>query len=261
MLKTEKFSERQYLYCEELRKLGIKNGFTFSKGGVSRGKVEGLNLGFRVGDDESAVLENYRLVSSDLKLDFNSIVASRQTHSANIKIVESSDRGKGVTKESDIFETDGLVTGESNLPLVVFSADCYPVLLADKDKKAVAAVHSGWRGTKQEISKNAVEVMKHDFGVNPENIIAAIGPGIGKCCFEVSNDVAQEFENEYIVKKENGKFLIDLPAVVKKTLLSAGLKDENIHFSNRCTVCENHIFYSYRVHKEKTGRMGAFISL
>lgn len=261
MLKTERFSDRQYLYCEEMRALGIKNGFTFRTGGVSCGKVEGLNLGFRVGDKDEDVLENYRLAAEDLKLDFSSIVASRQTHSANIRIVYNSDRGKGVTKESDIFETDGLVTGEKNLPLVVFSADCYPVILADKEKKAVAAVHSGWRGTKQGISKNAISVMEEEFGVCIENIIVAVGPGIGKCCFEVEEDVAKEFEPEFVNEKGGGKFLIDLPSVIKRTLLSTGIKEENVYFSDRCTVCENDKFYSYRAHKERTGRMGAFVSL
>ena len=261
MLKEERFSDRQYLYCEEIRKLGIKNGFTLKTGGKSRGRIEGLNLGFRVGDRAEDVLENYRLAAEDLKLDFASIVASRQTHSSNIRIVTDADRGKGVTKESDITDTDGLVTSEKNLPLVVFSADCYPVLLADKEKKAVAAVHSGWRGTLSGISGKAAEIMENEFDVCPENIIAAVGPGIGKCCFETEWDVASEFDSCFVTEKGGGKFLIDLPAVIEKSLLEKGVRKENIFFSERCSVCESDKFYSYRAHKDKTGRMGAFISL
>jgi len=175
--------------------------------------------------------------------------------------VTNQDRGKGVTKLSDIEDTDGLVTCEKNLPLVVFSADCYPVLLADKEKKAVAAVHSGWRGTKSGISGKAAMVMINEFGVCPENIMVAVGPGIGGCCFETEIDVAEKFEQCYLTEKGGGKFLIDLPAVIKKTLMENGINEKNIFFSERCTVCENDNFYSYRVHREKTGRMGAFISL
>lgn len=261
MLSEKSFSDRGYLVCAEMNKLGIKNCFTMKTGGVSSGNIEGLNLGFRVNDDKESVLKNYRLVANDLELDFDSIVTSKQTHSNNIRIIENEDRGKGVTKVSDIEDTDGLITGEKNLPLVVFSADCYPVLLADKEKKAVGAVHSGWRGTLSGISGKAAKVMVEELGVNPENIIAAIGPGIGRCCFETEIDVASKFEKCYVSEKGKEKFLIDLPEVIKNSLIKNGVKEENIFFADRCTVCESDKFYSYRVQKEKTGRMGAFISL
>ena len=261
MLSEKRCDDRGYLFCEEIQNLGIHHGFTMKTGGASKGKVKGLNLGFRVGDDEKDVLKNYRLATDDLGLCFDSVVASKQTHTDNIRIVTKEDKGKGVTKISDISDTDGLVTSEKDLPLVVFSADCYGVLLADKEKKAVAAVHSGWRGTLMGISQKAVLVMKENFSVNPENIIAAIGPGIGACCFETEIDVASKFDKCYVEEKGNGKYLIDLTAVIENSLLRAGVKKENIHFSKRCTVCESDKFYSYRAHKENTGRMGAFISL
>ena len=103
--------------------------------------------------------------------------------------------------------------------------------------------------------------MKNEFFVSPKDIVAAIGPGIGFCCFETEADTACRFEKKYIVEKGDGKYLIDLCAVIKDSLLGCGIKEENIHFSKRCTVCENKIFYSYRSQKEKTGRMGAIISL
>ncbi len=261
MLNLKEFSDRRYLYSEVIESLGIKNGFTFRTGGLSKGNVRGLNLGFRVGDNPLDVTENYRLVSNDLKFNFENIVAAKQTHTDNIRIITSEDKGKGVVKESDITDTDGLITGEKDIPLVVFSADCYPVLLADKEKKAVAAVHSGWRGTLLGISKKAALMMQSEFGVLPENIIAAVGPGIGSCCFETEADVALKFEPAFVKEKGGGKYFIDLPRVIKKDLINAGLKEENIFFSERCTVCESENFYSYRKMKDKTGRMGAFISL
>lgn len=261
MLSEAAFSDRRYLYCEEMSKLGIKNGFTFRLGGVSRGKVEGFNFGFRVGDERKNVLENYRLLAQDLQLEFRSITVPKQMHTANIKTVTSKDRGRGVTVDNDIYNTDGLITCEKDLPLMVFSADCYPVLLADKEKRAVAAVHSGWRGTLSEISKKAVLIMEKEFGIKPQDIIAAVGPGIGSCCFETESDVASKFELCFVKEKGRGKYLIDLPSVIKKSLLDAGLNEQDIFLSGRCTMCESDKFYSYRVHKDKTGRMGAVISL
>ena len=261
MLSEINIGTRKYFVCDEINRLGIKNCFTTKLGGKSKGKVEGLNLGFRVGDDEKSVISNYRTVADDMGFDFCSIVASKQEHTNNIKIVTNSDRGKGVTQKSDIEATDGLVTGEKNLPLVVFSADCYPVLLADKEKKAVAAVHSGWKGTLLDISGCAVRIMIEEFGIKPENIIAAVGAGIAPCCFETKADVAEKFDARYIASEKDESFYINLPLMISDSLKKAGILEENIHISGKCTVCENDIFYSYRSQREKTGRLGAFISL
>lgn len=261
MLKEIKKEDRLYLVCDEMEKAGIKNCFTSKLGGESTGKIKGLNLGFRVGDEKENVEKNYKIVCRDMGFDFLKMTASRQTHTDNIRIVKSGDIGKGISKESDFFDVDGLVCGEKNVPLVVYSADCFGVLLADKNKKAVAAVHSGWRGTEKGIAAKAAEIMKNEFFVLPKDIIAAVGPGIGFCCFETEWDTACRFKKKYVFEKGGGKYLIDLCAVIKDSLLSCGIREENIHFSKRCTVCENEIFYSYRSQKEKTGRMGAIISL
>ena len=261
MLSEISFEDRRYLYLRELSEIGIKNCFTTKCGGMSKGKIEGLNLGFRVFDNKDDVLSNYRLVAEDLGFEFGNMVASKQQHTDNIKIITKTDAGKGVTKTSDISDTDGLVTGEKNIPLVVFSADCFPVLLADKEKKAVAAVHSGWKGTLLDISGKTVEVMKQKFDVRPENIVAAVGAGIGACCFETKEDVASKFDKKYIDRENNGSYYIDLNRMIKDSLLKRGVLEENVFLSKRCTVCENDLFYSYRSHGDKTGRMGAIISL
>jgi len=261
MLNEISFGDRRYLYLRELSEIGIKNCFTTKCGGKSKGKIEGLNLGFRVGDNKVDVLSNYRLVAEDIGLEFENMVASRQQHTDNIRIITNEDAGKGVTKPSDIFDTDGLVTGEKNIPLVVFSADCYPVLLADKEKNAVAAVHSGWKGTLLDIAGKAVEIMTERFNVKPENIVAAVGTGIGSCCFETKEDVASKFDKKYIYREINGSYYIDLKGMIKDSLLKRGVLEENVFLSKRCTMCENDLFYSYRSHRDKTGRMGAIISL
>lgn len=253
---------RCYIKDEGLSKIsGIRHGFTTAKGGFSSGKIEGLNLGFRVGDDRERVIKNYKAVAKDLDMSFDNMVLSRQTHTDNIRIVTKDDRGKGLTKESDIFDTDGLITNVKNTPLVIFTADCIPVLLADKYGRAVGAVHAGWRGTFMKIPKKAAELMATTYGVSPENIVAAIGPGIGQCCFEVGEEVAKEFDGSFVKKGSNGKFFVDLWAANFAALCEAGVLPENISVSGICTKCNCGEFYSYRAMGDKTGRLGALIEI
>jgi len=256
---TERFDDR--LYCKSELLKDVKHGFTTKCGGFSSGKIEGLNLGFRCGDERENVMKNYKAVSEDLGLPFENIVTAKQTHSTNIRIITEEDIGKGVSRDSDIEETDGLITNCRNIPLVVFYADCVPILLGDSVKGVVAAVHSGWRGTAEGIVSNAIKLMQEKFDCDTVNIRAAIGPSIGQCCFEVGEEVAVHFDKEFVKARNDGKFMIDLWSVNKNLLLNSGVKDENIDVLGMCTMCNSDILYSYRCHGEKTGRMGAFIMI
>lgn len=261
MIKTE-FDDRIYFQSEIMKDMQtVKHCFTSKCGGASHGMVKGLNLGLRVGDDEISVVENYRLVAKDMDFPYERMVAGRQTHSANIRIITEADAGKGISKESEFADVDGLVTNVADLPIVVYYADCVPILLADECAGVIAAVHSGWRGTVAGIAAEAVRIMCESFYADPQRIRAAIGPSIGPCCFETGDDVAEFFSENLVSKYGNNKFKVDLWLANKKILLSSGLKYENIDVLNICTVCNSHQLYSYRVHKEKTGRMGAFICL
>ncbi len=239
----------------------INHCFTTRCGGVSQGKITGLNLGFRCGDRKDDVVTNYKLISADMGFDYESITAGRQTHSSNIRIITKKDVGKGVSRESDIDEVDGLVTTLKKVPLVVYFADCVPILLVEETAGVIAAVHSGWRGTVSGIVGNAVDIMTAQFGAKPEQIKAAIGPSIGKCCFETGEDVGCQFEDRFIRKGENNKFFVNLQSKNREILLSRGLREQNIDDLNLCTICNCETMYSYRKHKENTGRMGAFIEL
>ncbi len=257
------FGKQNYLLSEKLGDFSsIIHCFTTREGGYSTGKIQGLNLGFRVGDNPEDVTKNYRRVCDDMGFCFDNMVLSRQEHTDNIRIVTEEDKGKGLTKESDIFSTDGLITNLKNVPLGIFYADCVPVLLYDREKQVIGAVHSGWRGTVMGISAKAVEIFKEKFGSEAKDIVCAIGPCIGPCCFEVQEDVAQHFDSEYVIKKENGRFNIDLWKANVDILVKAGVPRENIDIAEECTKCKNNIYYSYRAHgKEHTGRMCAFIEL
>lgn len=257
----ERIDDRVYLKSELLAKSGILHAFTTASGGISCGKVSGLNLGFRCGDNPKSVMKNYKLVAEDIGIPFERITVARQTHSVNIRIITETDAGKGVSRESDITETDGLVTNCRRIPIGIFYADCVPILLADEEAGVVAAVHSGWRGTAEKISKNAVEIMKGRFGSKPENIKAAIGPSIGPCCFECGAETAERFNNSLVRRTDGGKFKVDLWKANRSILEDCGVKSENIDVFEKCTMCSGEGFYSYRRQKEATGRMAAFIAL
>lgn len=253
---------RSYLRLKKFDELGVINGFTRRTGGVSRGKITGFNFGFRVGDDPDDVLMNYKLLAEDMGFDVNRTVCARQQHTDNIRIVSEADCGKGViVVDSDIRDTDGLITNIPGIPLVVFTADCVPLLFFDPVNRVIAATHAGWRGTAQKIGKKTVGLMKSEFGGKPENIIAAIGPSIGACCFEVDRATAENFDERYRIPKPNDKFHVDLWAVNKDDLLDEGMKPGNIYVSGECTICNSDKYYSYRTHKEHTGRQVAVISL
>ncbi len=254
-------ADRVYLKSSLIDGGGVNHCFTTKCGGLSRGKVNGLNLGFRVGDDVDIVTRNYKMVSDDMGFYFERITAGRQTHSNNIRIITEEDAGKGVSRESEFMDVDGLVTNVRQLPLVVYYADCVPILMTDKSAGVIAAVHSGWRGTVGEISGNAIKIMTEQFNAKPENIFAAIGPSIGQCCFETGSEVACEFDSKLALACGNGKFMVDLWAANERILLKYGLKPDNIDIFKMCTMCNSDILYSYRVNKDTTGRMGAFISL
>lgn len=166
---------RVYFKSDMLDKSGIiTHCFTSKSGGESRGRIKGLNLGFRVGDDFEAVRANYMHIAADMGFDFEKITAAKQTHSVNIKKITYREAGCGVSRLSEAFECDGMVTSCQGVALAVFYADCVPILLADETAGVVAAVHSGWRGTVGRIPQNAIRIMTEDFGAEPSRIKAAM---------------------------------------------------------------------------------------
>ena len=255
-----KKSDRSYIALDKMSDAGFINGFSRRTGGVSRGKIDGFNFGFRVGDDPDSVLENYRLLADDLGFDLKKAVCARQTHTANIRIVTSDDCGKGIFQvDSDIQDIDGLITNEPGIALIIFTADCVPLLFCDPVTKVVAASHAGWRGTAQNIGGKTVQLMRDKFGTDPRDVIAAIGPSIGPCCFEVDRATAENFDEKYRTPKPNDKFHVDLWAANRDMIAAEGV--QNIHISEECTICNSDKYYSYRTHKDHTGRQIATIAI
>ncbi len=252
--------DRSYLVSKRMEEMGFVNCFSRRLGGASRGEIEGFNFGFRVGDEPKRVYENYELLSKDMGIDIKKAVCARQTHTDNIRVVTKADRGKGICPvDSDIRDTDGLITDEEGMALIIYTADCVPLIFCDTVKKVIGASHAGWRGTAQNIGGKTVRLMKEKFGCEPSDILAAIGPSIGPCCFEVDSATAENFDEKYRIPKSGGKYHVDLWAANRDMIEAAGVRRDNIFVSEECTLCNSDKYYSYRAHKEHAGRQVAMI--
>lgn len=251
----------EYYTVPALYEAGFYNIFTTKYHGNSFSGKE-LNFGTNCQDTPEAILDNYNAVLSLLNLDASKAVKSKQTHSDITLTVDSSYGGEGILKEQRFREADGLITTEDNLAILIFYADCVPVLIADKKQKIISAVHSGWKGTKKNIVGKTIQKLIEENGSKPEDLLCAIGPSIGLCHFEVDEALYQEMTALFGLdtgKTENGKFYLDLKKTVCHQLRECQIPEENIAISNLCTVCEE-TMYSYRREGEKAGRMAAFIA-
>lgn len=265
---------------------GIEHLFTTRLGGVSNGEFATLNFSVIRGDKPEAVLENYRRVGEVLGARTSDIVTTDQTHTINIRTVTKEDAGKGVTCPRDYTDIDGLITAEKGLVLSCFTADCVPLYFVDPVKQVIGVAHSGWRGTVAGMGARMVERMSQEFGCEPVNIIAAIGPSICQDCYEISEEVAVQFEQggwgeDKIVGyckeafeaglhptgklllpgKAVGKYQLDLWLANVVVLRSAGIKLENIDVTDICTNCNPDYLFSHRASGGKRGNLGAFLMM
>lgn len=256
-----------FITFPKLNSTGIVHcGFSTRLGGVSSGYFSTMNMSFSRGDDRECVLENYRRLCSALEIDISQLVFSKQTHTKNVKVVNRSHCGTGLTRPS-FEDIDGLITAEKGVALVTQYADCTPLLFCDPVKKVIAASHSGWRGTVQQIGAVTVSKMTSEFGCDPKDIIAAIGPCIGPCCYEVDMPVYNEFENlpisldGVLVPSSPEHFMLDLRLANKRILQGSGVREENIEISDICTCCNSDFMFSHRSAGAKRGNLAAIISL
>ena len=214
-------------------------------------------------------MENYRRMAAVLGTDAEKMVLSYQTHTTNVRLVTEEDAGKGIVKERDYTDVDGLITNIPGITLVTFYADCVPLYFVDPIRKAVGLSHSGWRGTVHKIGKITVQAMADQYGSRPEDIVAIIGPSICQDCYEVSEDVILEFQKYYredcqselYYRKENGKYKLNLWRANEIVMEEAGILPENIHTTQWCTCCNPELLYSHRASKGKRGNLAAFLGL
>ncbi len=241
--------------------ISVPHCFTTRFGGVSTGSKASMNLALGRGESEENVRKNLEILGDSLDFDEKKLVLTRQTHSDIVRIV--TDRDCAGCFHRDYPECDGLVTNTPGVTLLVYTADCTPLLFHDPVTGAVGAAHAGWRGTAKAIGPKTVAAMVQAFGCKTENIHAAIGPNIGQCHFQTDADVPEailaafgEEMKAYIQRREE-KYYLDLKAINAAALRRCGLT--HIDISEECTYCQHDRFWSHRYTQGDRGSQGALI--
>ncbi len=270
-MRENRAGELVYLTFPILEKIDwISHLFSTRMGGVSEGIYSSMNLSYTRGDEREAVDENFRRIAAALGCGVEDMVCSDQTHTTNLRIVGKADAGKGITRERDYSDVDGLLTDEPGVYLATFFADCVPLYFVDTRRKAVALAHSGWRGTVARMGQCVVERMREAYGTDPADLVAAVGPSICQECYEVSEDVADAFasafhkagqEREILFAKGGGKYQLDLWRANEIVLAEAGILEENIQVTDLCTCHNDRYLFSHRASRGQRGNLGAFLGL
>jgi len=249
--------------------LGVTNAVTTRAGGCSAPPYQGLNLGFRSGDDPDAVLENRAIVAQILGFEPESFTAAEQVHGASVAVVRGADRGRGaVAAEDTLRGVDALITNEPDLPLVILVADCAAVSLYDTRGNAIAMVHAGWKGTLARIVEKALAAMAREYGTRPADVVAGLSPAIGPCHYPVGSDVAESFRAAFgsdaagfLGGGAEGRVTLDLWKANLAQLVGVGVPPERIEVDRICSACNADLFYSYRRDGARTGRFAGIIEL
>ena len=255
---TQKQGTLEYLTAEGIT---VPHCFTTKLGGVSTGVMAGLNIAYKEGETMENVEENLRILGRALDFDPENLVLTRQNHSDVVRTVSRADHTSLCHR--DYPWCDGLVTNDPGVALMIFTADCTPLLFHDPVTGAVGAAHAGWRGTAAQIGARTVEAMCREFGCKAENIRAAIGPNVGFCHFETDADVPEAMIASYgeevkaYIRLQGEKFYLDLKAINALSLRRAGVA--HIEISEDCTMCQPHRFWSHRITGDRRGSQGAII--
>ena len=246
----------------------LKNAVSTRLGGVSKDYLASMNLGFNRGDLDESVIRNHEIFANVIGVNPKNIVTGNQTHTTNVKVVTKDDCGKGIYRDRNYTDIDGLITNEKGIVLATYYADCVPLLIVDTKNKAIGLSHSGWRGTVGKIGKVTIEKMGELYGTKPEDIVACIGPSICQKCYEISEEVAVQFKEafpdnikEILIDKGNGKYQLDLWECNRINFKEAGVLPENIKVTDICTCHNTDVLFSHRGHNGKRGNIGAFLSI
>ena len=255
----------------------VEHCFTTRIGGVSEGIFSSMNVSFTRGDDREAVWTNYRRLAEVMGADYDKFVFTDQTHTTNVRKVTAEDAGKGIVRDRDYHDIDGLITNEPGIVLSTFYADCVPLYFVDSVHKAIGLSHSGWRGTVGRMGKATIEAMRREYGSRPEDIICAVGPSICQDCYEISADVAEQFAREFTGHEEeilrespkNGtikaaadkKYHLNLWRANEIVLLEAGARPEHIAVTDVCTCCNSEVLFSHRASHGQRGSLGGYLCI
>lgn len=285
----ESNQEMAYFTFDGIERTGIvEHFFSTRMGGVSAGHTASFNFSYSQGDKKENVDENFRRAAAYFGKKPDDIVCSQQTHTTNVRKVTAADKGKGVVRERDYADVDGLITQERGIILATFFADCVPLFIVDCVSHSIGLSHSGWRGTVGKMGKVTLECMAREFGTRAEDVRVAIAPSICQNCYEVSEDVALAFAEAFprnddmareflmrycdeismkdiedclFYKKENGKYQLNLWYANFRVFRDAGVPDKQIEVTDVCTCCNPNLLFSHRASMGKRGNLGAFMML
>lgn len=239
-------------------------GFTTRHEGISRPPYNSLNLGMNTLDSPHSVEANRSILVRAFGGRVERFVAVNQVHGADLLLIDSPNPDYGHFLK---LPCDGIVTNQRGVMITVGVADCVPVLLLDPEKGVAAALHAGWKGTAAGICRKGVHAMREIFGCNPASILAAVGPAIGSCCYEVDEPVKSGFQaggapfDPHATATAPGKWRLDLAGANRAQLLDAGLREKNVEDSGICVSCSKDLFFSHRRENGETGRQAGFIIL
>ncbi|MCL2337739.1 MAG: peptidoglycan editing factor PgeF [Firmicutes bacterium] len=246
----------------------VGHAFTTRGGGSSPAPFNSLNLDFKVGDDPKHVLGNRDKVCRLLGAGLDRLLAAEQVHGDRVLDVDLTHAGCGARSREDALPgVDALVTATPGLLLSSYYADCVPLFFLDPRRLVIALAHAGWRGSVLRIGAKTVRRMVEHYGCRTGDILAAIGPSIGPCCYEVDQAVLDEVDkclpdvSDCVKPGRPGRWQLDLPALNRRILLQAGIRAENITLAGYCTACRQDLFFSYRGQGGRTGRMASLLML
>ncbi|MBO4289422.1 MAG: peptidoglycan editing factor PgeF [Lachnospiraceae bacterium] len=263
-------SDPPFLTFPGLERTGlVTHAFSTRLGGVSRGCFSSLNFGWGTSDEKDNIRENFRRMAVSLGTVPERMVTTQQTHTTNLRVVTEEDAGKGTVRARDYSDVDGLITDRRGLMLVTYFADCVPLYFLDPVKKVIALSHSGWKGTAAGMGEVTVRRMGEEFGCDPADILAAIGPSICRDCYEVDKAVYDGFKGSFseielgriFAPGRPGHFQLDLWLANRLILERAGIRPEHIETACLCTACHSEILFSHRATGGRRGLMCAFLAL
>ncbi len=240
------------------------HAFCARQGGVSQDEYASLNMSFNEGDEEYSVLQNWGKLAAAFAIPLEQFLVVNQVHGDEIFVIKP--HGSYFSSRSEL-NYDAIVTNRTNLAICIKTADCVPVFFVDRVKKIIAVTHAGWRSTALNISAKVIGLMQNQYGSSLQNILVAIGPSIGKCCYQVDSAVADAFRGQknheiYLLPAAvRNKWILDLPEANRRQILDCGVPEKNIETSGFCTSCRQDIFFSHRGSGGITGRQINFMMI
>ena len=265
MLTLQKKKTIEYLQSPLLNNCDfLEHAFCTRRGGASQDDYKSLNMSFREGDEEFRVLSNWDRLATAFDIPLEQFLVVNQVHGDAIFVIKQ--HGSYFSTREEL-NYDAIVTNRSNLAICIKTADCVPVFIVDKVKKVIAAVHAGWRGTALGISAKVISLMINQYRSEPADILAAIGPSIGHCCYEVDSTTAEAFRgqgnSEFFLQQgpKKNNWMLDLPEANRRQILAAGVPESNMEVSGYCTTCNQDMFFSHRGSGGITGRQVNFMMI